>query len=272
MPRIPSRSGGTLATIFRRFADENMPQTAAALAFTTLLALVPMLTLIVSVADAIPYLDLLIARLDAILVKELLPQGSTANTISNYLTRFTGKARSLTVPGLAVLAITTFLLLQTIERAFNHLWQVAPRPLLQRIRLYAIVIILWPFLLGAIAAAASFIISTSLGFINEPSWVRAGIFKGLSALLLGLFFAFIYYTLPNAKVEKRAAFSGGAFVALLFGLMQKGFELFLASSSFKSIYGAFAAAPIFLIWLHLCWTVVLSGGLIAATVFRHSRR
>lgn len=272
MPKTSPRAKGAIATILRRFAAENMLQTAAALAFTTLLALVPLLTLIVSVADLIPYFDALVSRLDTLLLKQLLPQ-SSASVITAYIGRFTDKARSLTVPGIAMLVLTSFLLLHTIERAFNHLWLVQPRPFLQRVRLYALAMTIWPVLMGAVAAVASFIVTASLGFIDEPGWVRQAVLKGLSVTLLGLFFAFIYYTLPNAKVSKKAAITGGIFVTAMFALMQKGFELYLGGiGSFKSIYGAFAAVPIFLIWLHLCWAAVLAGGLIAATVFPQTRR
>lgn len=271
MQARPRKKSSAIATIFRRFGTENMAQTAAALAFTTLLSLVPLVTLVVSVASLIPYFDVLINRLDAIVLSSLLPAGS-AGVINKYIGNFANKARSLTVPGVLMLVVTAFLLMQTIERTFNHLWQVKPRPILQRVRLYAFVMILWPFLLGGLAALMSYAVTTSLGFVAEPVWVRKFVFKVLSFILLGGFFGFLYYAVPNAKVSKWAAFTGGLFATSMFALMQKGFELYLASvGTFKSIYGAFAAMPIFLIWLHLSWAVVLFGGLIAATLFRPAR-
>lgn len=249
-----------------------MAQTSAALAFTTLLALVPLVTLVVSVAATIPYFDALIRRLDAVLIQNLLPAGA-GGTIAGYIGQFAQKARKLTVPGIAMLALTAFILMHTIERAFNHLWHVAPRPLLARLRLYAFVMTVFPFILGALAGLMSYAVTTSLGFIDEPTWARPVLLKAVSMLVLGLFFAFLYYAVPNARVSRRAAAVGGSFASLAFTLMQRGFELYLASfGSLKSIYGAFAAVPIFLVWLHLSWAVILIGGLIAATGFRPARR
>jgi len=169
--------------------------------------------------------------------------------------------------------VTAFLLMNTIERTFNHLWRVKPRPILARLRLYAFVMAVWPFILGAVALAMSFAVTTSLGLFDEPVWIRRFLLKGVSMALLGLFFSFLYYAVPNADVSRRAALAGGAFATLAFSAMQKIFELYLASSAMlKSIYGAFAAFPVFLVWLHLSWAVVLIGGLIAATATHPKRR
>ncbi|MBK7898825.1 MAG: YihY family inner membrane protein [Azonexus sp.] len=249
-----------------------MVQTSAALAFTTLLALVPLLALFVAVGSAVPFVEGLLSRFDALLVETLLPSGSSG-TIVKYLGNFAGKAQRLTIPGIVFLAATAIFLLATIEKAFNHVWRVEPRPLLARLKLYAIVVAVWPLVLGAIAALMSFAVSASLGVFTEPPWVRIMLLKGLSIALLGLFFAFLYYAVPNARVSRRGACLGGLFATLLFAAMQRGFELYLGSfGSFRSIYGAFATVPIFLVWLQLSWAVILLGGLLAATVFRPGGR
>ncbi|NTV70628.1 MAG: YihY family inner membrane protein [Azonexaceae bacterium] len=264
----PPRSVG----IFRRFHSENMMQTSSALAFTTLMALVPLVAVVLSVAGAVPYLDLLAERLDLLIREALLPPGA-AGTIAGNIGKFSHKAQRLTLAGIAVLSVTAFLLMNTIERAFNHLWQVQPRPVLARLRLYAFVMAVWPFVLGAVAGAMSFAVTTSLGWFDEPVWIRRFALKAVAMVLLGLFFSFLYYAVPNAPVSRRAALTGGIFATLAFSVMQKVFEVFLVSSAMlKSIYGAFAAFPVFLVWLHLSWAVVLFGGLVAASINRPAKR
>lgn len=262
--RQASSAGG----ILRRFLDENMLQTSAALAFTTLLALVPLVAVVLAVAELIPYFDLLLGRLTGILRETLLPSGA-AGTIAGGIGRFSTRAQQLTVVGLVLLAVTAFLLMQTIERAFNHLWQVEPRPFIARLGLYAFVMIVWPFILGAVALASSFALSASLGLLDDLPWARSMLPHALSSLLLGVFFAFLYYAVPNARVSGRAALLGGAFASISIAAMQRLFELYMATSGiFRSIYGAFAAIPIFLVWLYLSWAIVLFGGLLAARLNR----
>ncbi len=258
--------------ILRRFFGENILLTSSALAFTTLMSLVPLVAVVLAVAGAVPYLDLLVTRLDVMIREALLPTGA-AGAIAGNIGRFSHKAQQLTVAGIAVLSITAFLLMNTIEKAFNHLWQVKPRPLLARLRLYVVVMAVWPFILGAVVGVVSFAVTASLGFFDEPVWFRRFILKSVTTILLGLFFSFLYYAVPNAVVSRRAALTGGVFAALAFSAMQKVFELFLVSSAtLKSIYGAFAVFPVFLIWLQLSWAVVLLGGLIAATLNRQPTR
>ncbi len=249
-----------------------MLQTSSALAFTTLMALIPLVTVVLSVADAVPYLGVLITRLDSLIRESLLPSGA-AGAIAGSISRFSHKAQQLTVAGIAILSVTAFLLMNTIERAFNNLWRVNPRPLFPRLRLYAFAMVVWPFALGALAAVMSLAVSASLGLFDQPVWFRQWVLKAVSMVLLMLFFSFLYYAVPNAEVTRRAALMGGIFAALAFSAMQKIFELYLASSAMlKSIYGAFAAFPIFLVWLQLSWAVVLFGGLIVARVNNPAKR
>ncbi len=265
------RSAG-LFGIVRRFFSENMMQTSSALAFTTLMALVPLVAVVLAVAGAIPFFDLLVNRLDLLVREALLPSGA-AGTIAGSIGKFSHKAQQLTWAGIALLSVTAFLLMNTIERAFNHLWLVKPRPILARFRLYIFVMMIWPFALGAVAGVMSFAVTASLGWFDEPLWFRRLALKVLAMLLLGLFFSFLYYAVPNADVSKRSAMIGGLFATVAFSLMQKVFEMFLVSSAtLKSIYGAFAVFPVFLVWLHLSWAVVLFGGLIVATMSRPARR
>ena len=265
------RSAG-LFGIVRRFFSENMMQTSSALAFTTLMALVPLVAVVLAVAGAIPFFDLLVNRLDLLVREALLPSGA-AGTIASSIGKFSHKAQQLTWAGIALLSVTAFLLMNTIERAFNHLWLVKPRPILARFRLYIFVMTIWPFALGAVAGVMSFAVTASLGWFDEPLWFRRLALKVLAMLLLGLFFSFLYYAVPNADVSKRSAMIGGLFATVAFSLMQKVFEMFLVSSAtLKSIYGAFAVFPVFLVWLHLSWAVVLFGGLIVATMSRPARR
>lgn len=261
-----------MVSIFRRFFDEKMMQASSALAFTTLLALVPLVTVVLSVAGTVPYLERLTVRLDVLVKDGLLPSGA-AGLIAGSVGRFSHKAQQLTAAGLAFLGLTAIFLMTTVERVFNHLWGVESRPWFARLGLYVFAMAVWPFILGALAGAMSFAISASLGMFDPPQWFRQGSLKAVSMALLVSFFLFLYYVVPNTSVSRRAAFVGAVFSTLAFSAMQKVFELYLASSAtLKSVYGAFAVFPAFLVWLQISWAVVLFGGLIVATLDRPMKR
>lgn len=256
-----------VACIARRFNEENFDQISASLAFTTLLSLVPLVALIVSLVALLPVFPGFLEQLDQSLVRNLLPERN-AGMITNYILQFSRKAAKVTVFGLLFLVGTAFLLLLTIERAFNHVWNVVePRPLWRRFRLYAVAIALWPLLLGIVAAAISYAVTTSLGYVDEPPWFRRLLLKTMGVGLLALFLGGLYYYVPNLRVRLRDAAWAGLLAALGFSLMQRAFELYLSNfPSYKVVYGALATLPIFLIWLYLSWAMVLLGALVAATL------
>lgn len=253
--------------VARRFVEENFDQISASLAFTTLLSLVPLVAVILSVVAAVPVFPRLVEQLDLYLARSLLPERS-AGMIVQYLLQFSEKAGKVTLVGSVVLITTVVLLLSTIERAFNHVWRVTSRRLWRRrLSLYAALIALWPLLVGGIVVASSYAVTTSLGLIDEPPWLRRLLLRGLGLLIAALFLGGLYYALPNTRVAVRDAAGAGLFAALGFLLMQKAFELYLSSfPSYAAVYGAFATLPVFLLWLYLSWAVVLLGGLVAATL------
>lgn len=253
--------------IARRFGEEDFDQISASLAFTTLLSLVPLAGLVLVLVTALPMFSVMLDHVDRLLVTYLLPERA-ASLIAKTLLKFSQRAAEVTFFGLAVLIGTAFLLLHTVERAFNHVWRVeVPRPMLDRLRLYTVVLAIWPLLVGGLLAAMSYALTVSFGFVHEPAWVRTAALKLVSLAVLVLFFAFLYRAVPNAPVRWRHAFIAGGVAALGFTLLQRGFEIYLSHfPSYTAIYGAFAAAPIFLLWVYLSWAVILIGALVAATL------
>ena len=256
-----------VARVVRRFNDENFHQISASLAFTTLLSLVPLVALILSLVTALPVFHGLVDQVEHSLVRHLLPERS-GGPIAGYILKFSQKAAKVTVPGLLVLLTTAFLLLLTIERALNHVWSVIkPRPFWQRLKLYAAVLALWPLVVGAVVAAISYAVTTSLGFVHEPPWLSRLLFKAMGLAVAAFFFGGLYHSVPNTRVAVRDAAWAGGVAAFGFLFMQKAFELYLEHfPSYTVVYGAFAAVPIFLLWLYLSWAVVLLGALVAATL------
>jgi membrane protein len=253
--------------ISRRFGEEGFDQISASLAFTTLLSLVPMVALVLAIVSALPSFFAFIDNSDRMIANNLLPPGS-AGVISAKVMQYSRRAAEVSWLGVAFLVFTAILLLNTIERAFNHVWRVRePRPVWRSIILYAVVIAVWPVLIGSLVAGVSYGVTSSLGLVGEIPWLRAKMLRVLSIGVLALFFSWLYYAVPNAAVRWRDAWIAGVAAALGFLLLQNAFELYLAYfPSYKAIYGAFATVPIFLLWVYLSWAVILLGALVAATL------
>lgn len=253
-----------LGRALRRFLSEGFDQITASLSFTTLLSLVPMVALVLAIVSALPAYFAFLENADRLLVNNLLPPGS-AGLISARVMQFSRRAAEVSWLGVTFLVVTAVLLLNTIERAFNHVWRVRePRQVWRRIVLYCVVIAIWPVLIGSLVAGVSYGVTSSLGLIGELPWLRAKMLRLFSIGLLAVFFSWLYYAVPNASVRWRDAGIAGLAAALGFVFLQNAFELYLTYfPAYRAIYGAFAVVPIFLLWVYLSWGLVLLGALVA---------
>ena len=252
--------------LIENFRKENFPQLAGSLAFTTLLSLVPFVAIVITIVSTFPVFQSVVGYVDNFLIDNLMP-GKTGSLIAKYMSGFSVKAKKLTLVGLGMLLLTALLLMFSIEKAFNHLWKVQKsRAILHRLGLFLVMVIVGPIVAGAVIATLTFAVTVSLGFFNEPLWVRQMLLKGLALVVLCCFFAFLYFAVPNAKVRPLHAFIGGAVATAGIAGIQKLFELYVIKlPTYSMVYGAFAALPIFLLWIYLCWVIVLIGALVVAS-------
>lgn len=259
--------------VIRRFLDDNCQQNAVELTYTTLFAVVPIMTVTFSILSAIPSLQHVSADIQNFVFRHFI--SSTGAVVQEHLQAFSRQARGLTVVGIGMLFVTALMMLVTIEKAFNEVWKVrvARKGVVSFLRHWA-VLSLGPLLLGAGFAISSYL--ASLKLVDTAASVVSDVIPGLQLLPFistTLAFMLLYVAVPNCKVPLRAGFFGGLVAALLFELAKAGFGLFVSQfSSYTLVYGAFAAFPVFLIWIYLSWMIILLGVEItrALAVFRRS--
>lgn len=256
--RFWQESARVLWHIIRRFESEERRRDAAALTYTTLFALVPVVTVTYSILSAIPALQQSIGDdANRLLLSYVMPEGS--EVIQDYLYQFSAQARNLTWVGVFFLFITAFLLLRTIELQFNRIWNVErPRAGLQPFFRYWAVLTLGPLLFAAVLASSSLLVS--FPWWSESSGVLLTLVQGLPWLLTVLALMGLYILVPNCHVPFGNAVVAAAWVATVFELAKMAFAGIIGLfPSYQLIYGAFAAAPLFLLWLYFTWILILLG-------------
>lgn len=251
--------------VLRRFHAERCTQTAAALSFATLLGLVPMVAVGAAILSHLPLADSLGATIQKFLLANLLPE-KAGGIIAKYMGQFAGKAQRLTWLGVAGLAVTAILQMLTIEHAFNAIWAVKEsRPIWRRLLMHAITLLLGPIVFGGSIAATTYLASVSLGLVTEWQAVTAAVLRALSFCFVAGAFALLYWKVPNRPIFREHALMGGVLAAAGFAVLQWLFATYISGfAGYRLIYGAFAAVPIFLLWLHLSWSVILLGALTTA--------
>ena len=251
---------------WRRFREEGCLQIASSLTFTALLAIVPIITVALTLISAFPVFRDMMLNVQRFLVLNMLPE--SAEIITTYTQQFADNAAKLTAVGLLFLFVTAMIVLQTIDRAFNQIWRVPrPRTTVQRVFIYWTLLTVGPILIGASLSLTSWLVSLSLGLVKDVPLAGHVLLKVVPILLTGLAFALVYITLPNRRVLVRDALSGGFLAALAFEGMKQGFAFYITHfPTYKLVYGAFASVPLFLLWIYLSWLVVLFGAVAAAVM------
>lgn len=255
----------TALTLQERFREDRLGLTASSLTFTTTIALVPFMTVALAVFTAFPMFVKFQLVLQKWLVESLVPE-TLARQVPGYLNQFAGQASKLGVAGVLVLLVTALALMLTIDRTLNNIWRVRkPRHFGQRVLVYWSAVTLGPLLLGVSLTLTSYAISVSKGVVGVmPEGVQ------LSLDLLQFFMvaggsAALYHYVPNTQVKWGHAWAGGLFVSAGLALAKKILVLYLGKvPTYSMVYGAFAAVPIFLIWIYVAWVIVLLGAVIAA--------
>jgi membrane protein len=254
-----------LVRIFgQRFVEDRCVQIASSLTFTTLLALVPIITVALTVVSAFPVFESFIGHLQHFLVNNIVPESVSA--ITTYAAQFSENTTQLTAVGVGFVAVTALMLMITIDGAFNAIWRVSrPRSLLQRILVYWAVLTIGPIFVGASLSLTSYLVRLSLGLIDNPPGAGLLLLRFVSLLLTSVALALLYKTMPNRPVLKRDALLGGVSAGVCLEAMKQGFSFYIAHfPTYKLVYGAFAVVPVFLLWIYLSWLIVIGGAVLAA--------
>jgi membrane protein len=257
----------------RRLREERLPQVAGSLTFTTVLALVPVLTIALAVFTTFPLFVTFRRALESYFLRSLIP-GGIANTILGYLNQFASQATRLSALGAAALIATAVAMVGTVDRTFNRIWRVRTgRPLAQRVLTYWAVVTLGPLLIGVSISLTSYLFTATNDVLKVPL-LGAMFYTLVSLALTSCTFTLLYMVVPNRLVDWRDAACGGVLAALAFELSKRVFAVFIASfPTYTIVYGTLAAMPLFLVWIYLGWLITLVGATLTAAlpVVRYER-
>ncbi|EMS2788196.1 YihY family inner membrane protein [Neisseria gonorrhoeae] len=251
--------------VIRRFSEERVPQAAASMTFTTLLALVPVLTVMVAVTSIFPVFDRWSDSFVSFVNQTIVPQG--ADMVFDYIDAFRDQANRLTAIGSVMLVVTSLMLIRTIDNAFNRIWRVnTQRPWMMQFLVYWALLTFGPLSLGVGISFMVGSVQDSVLSSGAQQWAdalkTAARLAFMTLLLWGL-----YRFVPNRFVPARQAFVGALITAFCLETARFLFTWYMGNfDGYRSIYGAFAAVPFFLLWLNLLWTLVLGGAVLTSSL------
>jgi len=258
---------GFLRFVLRRWADDRCPQIAGSLTYTTLLAIFPMFGVVVALLSQSPIFEDVISSIKIWLLLNFVPE-IAGKIITVYMGDVVQHARRLTFFGLGVvLALAVWTMLQ-MDRSFNTIWRVKGRRsrLVLRLVSYVAVLVVGPVLLLASVTLTTFMLALSDDVPLWASYAHGLLLHAVPIVMSAVAFFFLYRIVPTPSVPWKHALLGAVVAAILFEVAKQGFGYVVRHSPTYGIaYGAFAAFPVFLIWLYISWMVALFGAELTAS-------
>lgn len=264
---------GFLAFVFRRWSEDRCPQVAGSLTFTTLLAIVPLFTIVVSMLSAAPFFAGVMVQIKVFLLLNLVPE-IAGRIITVYMTEFAAAAANLTAVSLAALFAMAMAMLFTVDHGLNAIWRVRRRrPLWLSVAGYSALLALGPVLVGLSLSATTWLVTFSLDQVDVSTRAQAFLLRIVPVSVSAMAFFLLYRFFPNRPVPARHALAGGILAAIVFEATKSLFAIWIQLvPTYRLVYGAFASIPIFLLWLYLAWLVVLFGAEFTAALESWPRR
>lgn len=249
-----------------RTKDVMILRVAAALSYTTLIAVVPLIVIALAIFAAFPVFEDVRAQVQSSLIEYFVP--NIEQNIQNYIMQFVAAASKLTTLGVLGIAVTAILLLSTIENSFNFIFKVKKhRSIATKITLYWTIITLCPLLVGTAFSLKGYLLT--LQYFHPEHFMGYNFFMTFIVpnLITFIFLWLSYVIVPNKKIRLSSAFAGACATLILTLMLRIGFGYFLILNvTYRTLYGALATVPIVLIWMYSWWTIVLWGAVITATI------
>ena len=243
------------------FTTKQMLDTAAALTYSTLLAIVPIMAVVFAIARGFGYNK----YIEVWFREALASQPQAAEIIIGFVNSYLVHTKSGVFLGIGLLFMlwTVIMLISNIEKAFNNIWQVSqPRSIFRTITDYTSMFVLAPIII-VVTSGISILMATVAGDLGDRFLIghtMRFLIALLPYVLMSAVFIGLYVFMPNTKVHIKNAIIPG----ILAGVAMQALQFVYIHSqiwvtSYNAIYGSFAALPLFMLWVQISWTICLFG-------------
>ncbi|MDR3491569.1 MAG: YhjD/YihY/BrkB family envelope integrity protein [Gammaproteobacteria bacterium] len=244
-------------TAIKEMHDSDYSYRASSLAFSTLLSLVPMISVFVFIMTKAPIFSRLNILAKDYVIENFVPASSSQILI--YLDRFSHLATKLPIFSILFLFVTSTFLVITIDDSMNAIWHNRARKKdLTHLIIYPFMMLFIPIFIVTFALLSSFLFFL-LSYFPAIKVITFTIPLIINTIML----YFLYFVTSNTKIYWRDLLLGSVVASLLLELSKIGFALYVSQfSNYNAIYGAIATLPILLIWLYIFWLIILYGAVI----------
>ena len=251
-----------LLITIKTFSGEKIGFQAVALSFFSTMSVVPFVAVIFAITGGFGLAD----KLTEFLYGYFNNSQQIIDTILGFAQNIISTAQSSAMGLISALLFVCIVIwmMMNVERVFNNVWMVQKsRNLLKRLSMIIAMLIVSPFVV-MVFFGGSFVYSHALSYlgldVESFSTYKAIITWTLFGAVAVFTFSAMYKFIPNSYVQYSNALRAAAFSGIAFTIMQ---YLYLETQVFvtrlNGIYGAFAAVPLFMVWINIGWFIILIG-------------
>jgi membrane protein len=261
-----------LLLAFRGYNEDKVSLRSSALTFYSMLSVVPVVAMGFGIAKGFGFDK----HLEQQIIENFSEQKEVLDWIIKFANRFLENTKGGVIAGIgiAVLFWSVMKVLGNIESSFNAIWQIRkPRVWFRKFSDYFAMMLIAPVLIIMATSSNVFIttqitkITSEFGLLGMISPLIFFLLKLIPYVLFWLVLTIVYMIMPNTKVNFRSAFVAGVISGTIFVFVQWVYIHFqVGVSRYNTIYGSFAALPLFLIWLQMSWLIVLFGAEVSFAV------
>lgn len=244
---------------------ESYTYRASALAFSTILALVPLLTVFIALFSFSSLFTRSIVFIQSFLIDNFLP--SSISVINKYLHNFINQSAKLPTTSILFLVVTIISLFLTVRNALNYIWRNSHSQNRRSGMFYWLALMLVTIICSLIV----FLSPYTLSLTRLSSWLDHGEIKTylvsiISFVINIIIFSILYLFIPNYKIRFLNGLGGAVLAAFIFEIIKAGFGFYIGRfSTYGVIYGTLAVIPVFFLWIYLSWLIILYGAIFVYT-------
>ena len=252
----------TIVLVIRGFSNKGLNDKAKSLTYSLIFAIVPILAMVLAIAKGFGVADVIEEQL----YKTFLGEAGMVPTIMEMVQRYLDTAQGGVFIGVGILILlwAVYSFFESVEAAFNSIWNVnSSRSIMRQITTYIAILVLIPVMMVCSAGINIFLHSTMENLPHAATihhFFQQYGFQFLQFVVCWVFFTWMYIAVPNTKVNFLNALIPGVLVGTRFQLLQMFSVYLIAMLSRTSIvYGAFATIPILMTWLQYTSLLILIG-------------
>ena len=250
------------AITIKTFSSEKIGFQAVALSFFSTMSVIPFVAIIFAITDGFGLGE----SLKGFLYEYFNNSQQTIDTMLGFAQNIIDTAKGSTVGLISSLLFAWIVvwMMLCVEKVFNNVWRVQKsRKLIKRLSVIIAMLFVSPFVI-LVFFGGSVMYSHALSYLGLDvetfSMIKTLITWVLFAVVAMFTFSAMYKFIPNADVNYGCALSAAIPSGIAFAAVNYLYlETQVMVTRMSGIFGAFAAVPLFMVWINIGWFIILIG-------------